>query len=117
MAMTQEFKDNWIKKLTDGTYEREVGNLIYEDNPQLRCCLGVALKVAEEMNLLSAVSPEDAYRRDEQLLDHQELAVIGLTGAEQNALAAANDQHQVPEGAFYPQEVLELIKALPVRTD
>ena len=50
MAVTKEFKEKWLKKLTDGSNKRNRGGLSSDGGES--CVMGVAREVASEMGML-----------------------------------------------------------------
>lgn len=104
--MTPEFKESWVTSLTDGSFRQATKRLIerVERKETYHCCLAVA-------GVLAGFNLEDG--RPDQLLKPEELRVIGLSYEDQNGLANDNDDYEVPEGRFYPDEVIERIRNLP----
>lgn len=111
--VTKQFRDLWYKRCTDGSYHQEKHVLVDKNDPKARCCLGVAHAVAQELGLLPAdATTQDG--RDIELLTSEELEAIGLEG-DQRTFSEANDANQHQDGEYYPQQVLTLIKNLPVK--
>jgi len=108
--MTRAFRDLWLKRCTDGTYVQAVGELACDDKH--RCCLGVAHAVGQELGLISVDDEIRENDEHEELLPDEQAELFGVNN--QDLFATANDHNFVPEGQFYPNEVLELIKRHPV---
>lgn len=117
MAVTKKFKERLIECLTDGSYRRAKGVLINNEENARCCCLGVILVVAGELEILSLPINSEIYGRFTQQLTNKELDRIGLTPSQQSQFIDANDHEDVPEGKYYPDRVVELAQALPVRWD
>lgn len=119
--MLRAFRDKWVELCTDGSFICFRSHLINADNHKERCCLGVALGLAAEMGLRPPIDPEeipmyvDSYNSRNNKLTEVDREAMGLSEELQNQLAQANDDYFVREGQYYPQRVVDLIKAQPVK--
>ena len=111
-GMTRAFRDAWLQKCTDGSYTTTRGELMSPDDSTRRCCLGVAIAVGEELKLLEPGGLPRSGDTHDELLTNKERDTLGI--GYQERFASANDDNQVPEGMYYPQEVIDLIKTHPV---
>jgi len=106
--LIKEFKERWLTALTDGSYTRYKHSLANPEDPKERCCLGVALAIAAEMGIITPEQVKDNYLTNSYLTPTV-ASMIGLSDSEQRTLGLANDDHRVPEGKFYPDEVISKI--------
>lgn len=114
--VSQAFKDRVLEKLTDGSYQKVQGLLVDVLEPSKRCCLGVMRQVASELGILPSITDQQLYDREGgQYLSDSEGEAIGLLRQEQRKFAKDNDSNMVPEGMFYPQEVIDRWKSMPVK--
>lgn len=105
--MTPEFKERWVKALTDGSFQQATGVLVAHDGVEVyHCCLGVA-------GALMGFNIERECVGADQLLTCEDLKKIGLSYKDQSSLAKSNDEVEVEPGEFYPRAVIERVKALP----
>lgn len=114
VGLTKEFKEKWLTALTDGSFHHFTGKLKSIYNDKERCCLGVARAIMGH-----SVHAHENYLTDEEQielgLDTIEQTRDGATKKVMYVLAEYNDACRVPEGQYYPQEVIDAIKAIPTR--
>lgn len=112
MPMTRAFRDLWLQRCTDGSYQQTTSVLVEANNDKERCCLGVAHAVGKELGLLPPDAVLHGNSEDEEYLPDEEAVKLGIDN--QPEFANANDRNRVPEGQYYPAEVLDMIKNHPV---
>jgi hypothetical protein len=111
--LKRAFRDKWLERLTDGSFSKARGVLIDPRNEKKRCCLGVALSVGVELGLLTEEQTRPV-GDGAKYLTHTQATLFGIIHADQRRFAVANDSYAVPEGQYYPDEVLRLIREQPV---
>jgi hypothetical protein len=110
--MLRAFRDKWLERLTDGSFSKAKWKLIDPDDEKKRCCLGVALSVGVELGLLTEAQARERPLDGAQYLTYTQGSLLGIE--KQDEFASANDSYAVPEGQYYPTEVLKLVKDQPV---
>ncbi len=105
--MEQNFKDAWIRKLSN--YKRQRYGL--SDGNAARCVIGAAREVAVDLGILHS---EDTANRN--LLNEDELKAIGLSSEAQFYLSTMNDTYgySISQDKF-PLRLINAVKDLPVR--
>lgn len=107
--MENEFKKNWLKKLTDGSVKRQRYGLSSSDKGSV-CVMGAARSTAVKMGMLP---DEDLTGRD--LLTDEELGVIGISKETQFMLSTMNDTYVATSKDKFPMRVINAVQQIPAR--